>query len=151
MWILYWGYFSNGSRRWMLCRGEGHLYFKLDIILIKRLSKHTLNMYFSGMKIDPKYAFLHTFLICPSCPFQNLSIWPETHPFFQFCTYLHPKRCTRVHCVVLKNNPNYVKFLQGWYPTSNTSAPPPPGMLWLLQHILVFWKIKRNMKENKEL
>ena len=37
------------------------------------LSKHTLSMYFSGMKIDPKYMFLHAFfLICPSCPFQNL-------------------------------------------------------------------------------
>ena len=56
------------------CPG-GHLYFRLDIILVKRLSKHTLNTYFSGMKIDPKYAFLHAFfLICVSCPFQNLSI-----------------------------------------------------------------------------
>ena len=36
----------------------GHLYFRLDIILVKRLSKHTLNTYFSGMKIDPKYAVL---------------------------------------------------------------------------------------------
>ena len=51
----------------------------------------TLITYFSGMKIDPKYAFLHAFfLICLSCSFQNLSIWPKTHPFFQFCTFLHP-------------------------------------------------------------
>ena len=34
--------------------GGGHLYFRLDIILVKGLSKHTLNTYFSGMKIDPK-------------------------------------------------------------------------------------------------
>ena len=27
--------------------------------------------------------------------------------FARFCT---PKRCTRVHCLVLKNNPNYVNF-----------------------------------------
>ena len=46
--------------------GGGHLYFRLDIILVKGLSKHTLNTYFSGMKIDPKYAF---FSICSSCPF----------------------------------------------------------------------------------
>ena len=40
---------------------------------------------------DPKYAFLHAFfLICLSCSFQNLSIWPKTHPIFQFCTFLHP-------------------------------------------------------------
>ena len=56
------------------CPGD-HLYFRLDIILVKRLSKHTLNTYFSGMNIDPKYGFLHAFfLICVSCPFQNLSI-----------------------------------------------------------------------------
>ena len=74
----------------LLSRG-GHLYFRLDIIRVKGLSKHTLNTYFSCMKIDPNYVFLHVFfLICPSCPFQNLSIWPKTHPFFQFCTFLHP-------------------------------------------------------------
>ena len=60
----------------------GHLYFRLDLILVKGLSKHTLNTYFSGMKIDPKYVFLHVFfLICPLCPFQNLSIRPKTHSF----------------------------------------------------------------------
>ena len=35
----------------------GNLYFRLDIILDKELSKHTLNTYLSGMKIDPKYVF----------------------------------------------------------------------------------------------
>ena len=39
----------------------GHLYFKLDIILVKGLSKHTLNTYSSGIKMDPNYAFLHGF------------------------------------------------------------------------------------------
>ena len=69
----------------------GHLYFRLDIIRVKGLAKHTLNTYFSGMKIAPKYAFLHAFfLIWVSCPFQNLSIWSKTYPFFQFCTFLHP-------------------------------------------------------------
>ena len=43
--------------------GGGHLYFRLDIILVKGLSKHTLNTYFSGMKIDPKYAFLYVFFL----------------------------------------------------------------------------------------
>ena len=47
--------------------GGGYLYFRLDIILVKGLSKHPLNTYFSGMKKDLKYAFLHTFfLICES-------------------------------------------------------------------------------------
>ena len=45
--------------------GGGNLYFRLDIILVKGLSKHTLNTYFLSMKKDPKYAFLHAFfLIC---------------------------------------------------------------------------------------
>ena len=45
--------------------------------------------------------------------------------FARFCT---PKQCRCVHCLVLKNNPNYVIFLRGWYPTSNTNAP--PGHVW---------------------
>ena len=54
--------------------------------------KHPNHIFFRyENKVDPNYAFLHAFfLICPSCPFQNLSIWPKTHPFFQFCTFLHP-------------------------------------------------------------
>ena len=48
--------------------------------------------YFSGMKMDPKCTFLQSFfLICPSCHFQNLSMYrPKTHPFSKFCTFLHP-------------------------------------------------------------
>ena len=61
------------------------------IRLVHGLTKSTLITYYLGMKKDPKYAFLHAFfLICLSCSFQNLSIWPKTHPFFQFYTFLHP-------------------------------------------------------------
>ena len=75
-----------------------------------------------------KYVFLHAFfLICPPCHFQNWSIWPKTHHFFSnFARFCTPKRCTRVHCLVLKNNPNYI-FFRGWHPTSKTSVSPPPG------------------------
>ena len=49
------------------------------IRLVHGLTKSTLITYFSGMKRDPKYAFLHAFfLIYLSCLFQNLSIWPKT-------------------------------------------------------------------------
>ena len=41
--------------------------FWLDIILVKGLSKHTLNTYVSGMKIDPKYVFF-------ACIFLNLCV-----------------------------------------------------------------------------
>ena len=61
------------------------------IRLVHGLTKSTLITYFIGMKIDPKYTFLHAFfLICLSCSFQNLFIWTKTHPFFLFCMFLHP-------------------------------------------------------------
>ena len=108
-----------------LSGGRGHLYFRLDIILVKRLAKQTLNTYFSGVKIDPKYAFLHAFfLFCVSCPFQNLSIWPKTYPFFNFARFCTPKQCTRVHCLVWKTTLITWIVLRGWYPTSNTSGTP---------------------------
>ena len=108
--------------------GGEHLHFGLDIILVKGLSKHTWSMCFPSMKIYPNYAFLHVFF------FLNFSIvsFPKfvkmthnTPVFFNFGWFCTPQRCTHVHRLVLKNNPNYVIFfLGGWYPTSNTSAPP---------------------------
>ena len=79
------------------------------------------------MKINPKYAFLHVFfLICVSCPFQNLSIWPKTYLFSNFARFCTPKRCTRVHCLVLKNNPNYMIFLTRMISNFKYKCPPPP-------------------------
>ena len=61
-------------------------------------------------KTHPKHAFFRYehrpwirifacvfFFICPSCPFQNLSIWPKTYPFFQFCTFLAPLNDVRTY------------------------------------------------------
>ena len=55
-----------------------------------------------------------------ACVFLNLSIMSfpkfvnmtKNTPFFfsNFARFCTPKRCTRVHCLVLKNNPNYVIF-----------------------------------------
>ena len=95
------------------------------IRLIHGLTKSTLITYYSGMKKDHKYAFLHAFcLICLSCSFQNLSIWPKTHLFSNFARFCTPKRCTRIQCLVLKNNPNYVNFGRAWYPPSHFEWPP---------------------------
>ena len=83
------------------------------------------NHVFSGMKIDPNYAFLHAFfLICPSCPFQNLSIWPKTHPFFQFFT-LNAVRAYSAWS--WKTTLITWIFGRAWYPPWHSSAPPPPG------------------------
>ena len=94
------------------------------IRLVHGLTKSTLITYFSGMKKDPKYAFLHAFfLICLSCSFQNSMT--KNKPFFaHFAHFCTPKRCTRVECLVLKNNPNYMNFLMSLIPPWHSSAPP---------------------------
>ena len=95
----------------------GHLYFRLDIIRVKGLSKHTLNSYFSCMKIDPKYVFLlRVFFLING---QKHTLFSN---FARFCT---PKRCTRVHCLVLKNNPNYVNFFTRMISNLKYKWPPP--------------------------
>ena len=93
------------------------------IRLVHGLTKSTLITYFSGMKIDPKYVFLHAFfLICLSCSFQNMT---KNTPFFSnFARFCTPKWCTRVQCLVLKNNPNYVIFWTSLIPPWHSSGPP---------------------------
>ena len=55
--------------------GGGTQMARGGIRLVHGLTKSTLITYFSGMKKDPKYVFLHAFfLICLSCSFQNLSV-----------------------------------------------------------------------------
>ena len=70
---------SNGDPHAKSPRGEGrHLYFGVDIILVKGLSKHTQARIFLVWKYTlipgPNYAFLHGFffLFFSSCPFSNL-------------------------------------------------------------------------------
>ena len=62
---------------------------------------------------------MYFFLICPPCHFQNLSMTKNTLFFFKFACFCTNKRCTRIHCLVLKNNPNYVIFFK---------VPPPPDL-----------------------
>ena len=95
------------------------------IMLVHGLTKSTLITYYSGMKKDPKYALLHAFfLIYLSCSFQNLSIWPKHTLFSNFARFCTPKRCTRVQCLVLKNNPNYVNFWTSLIPPLTFEWPP---------------------------
>ena len=85
----------------------------------------TLITYFSGMKIDPKYAFLHAFfLICPSCPFQNLSIWPKTHPFFSILHVFAPLNDVREYSAwSWKTTLITWIFGRAWYPPWHSSGP----------------------------
>ena len=62
--------------------GGGPLVSEVGYHPRKGLSKHTLNTYFSGMKTDPKYAFLHAFfLIWASCPFK-ICQYDQKHTLF---------------------------------------------------------------------
>ena len=128
---------------WIKCNHfpGGPLEWQDEVIrLVHGHTKSTLITYFSGMKIDPKYAFLHAFfLICPSCPFQNLSVYDQKHTlFFQFCTFYTPERCTCAQCLVLKNNPNYVNFWTSLIPPLTFEWPPPESFLNLkFQNITV--------------
>ena len=105
---------------------EGTRMARGGIRLVHGLTKSTLIAYFSGMKIDPKYAFLHAFfLICLSCPFKKFALYDQKHTLFpNFARFCTPKRCMRVHCLVLKNNPNYVNFWMSLIPPLTFECPP---------------------------
>ena len=88
------------------------------IRLVHGLTKSTLIMYFSGMKIDPKYAFLYAFcLIFLSCPFQNLSISPKIHPFFPILHVFAPLNDVRAY-IAWSWKTTLITWIFGraWYP-----------------------------------
>ena len=109
------------------------------IRLVHGHTKSTLITYFSGMKTDPKYMFLHVFfLICPSCPFQICVYDQKKHTLFSnFARFCTPKWCTLVQCLVLKNNPNYVNFWTSLIPPSHSSAPQVSvcGCIYIITHV----------------
>ena len=74
-------------------------------------------------------------------------------PFFSnFARFCTPKRCTRVQCLVLKNNPNYVNFWTSLIPPLTIQVPPleygaceliiasERGVLWT--EIFKFWGLR---------
>ena len=107
--------------------GGGTRMARGGIRLVYGLTKSTLITYYLGMKKDPKYAFLQAFFsICLSYSFQHLSIWyDQKHTLFpNFARFCTPKRCTRVQCLILRNNPNYVNFWTSLIPPWHSSGPP---------------------------
>ena len=92
-------------------RGGGHLYFRLDIILVKELSKHTLNTYFSGTKIDPRRVFACVFLNLSVMSFPKFVNMPKDILFFPILHVFAPLNDVRAYIAwSWKNNPNYVIF-----------------------------------------
>ena len=82
---------------YLLYSPRGHLYFRLDIILVKGLSKHTLNTYFPGMKIDPKYAFLHVFFLIFRHLFPKFMTIAKNTPFFPILDVFAPLNDVRAY------------------------------------------------------
>ena len=97
------------------------------IRLVHGLTKSTLITYYSGMKKDPKYAFLHAFLlICLSCSFQNLSVWPKNTPFFPILHVFGPLNDVRAYSAwSWKTTLITWIFGRAWYPPWHSSGPPP--------------------------
>ena len=76
------------------------------------------------MKIDPKCACLYAFfLICLSCPFQNLQHDQKTYLFSPDCAPLNDV-CTYIAWSWKTTLITWFYFWRGWYPTSNTSGSP---------------------------
>ena len=90
--------------------GGGPLVFQAGYHPRKRTFK--THPYFSGMKIDPKYAFLHAFFSIFHHVLFKICQYDQKHTLFSnFVCFCTPKRCTPVHWLVLKNNPsNNVNF-----------------------------------------
>ena len=109
---------------------EGHLYFRVDSILVKWLFT---------TQIDPEYAFLHAFILI----FHHLFIIPKfmtipkNTPFFfkyGFFAPLNNVSVYNVHCLVLKNSHNYVFHFTRMISTLKYKCPPPtPAESWGLQ------------------
>ena len=65
----------------------------------------------------------------PVMSFPKLVNMAKKHTLFSnFARFCTPKRCTRVHCLVLKNNPNYVNFFNQVYIQLQIQVPPPPEL-----------------------
>ena len=56
----------------------------------------------------------------------KIYLYDQKHTLFSnFARFCTPKRCTRVQCLVLKNNPNYVNFWTSLIPSLTIQVAPP--------------------------
>ena len=55
----------------------------------------------------------------------KICLYDQKHTLFSnFACFCTPKRCTRVQCLVLKNNPNYMNFWTSLIPPLTFECPP---------------------------
>ena len=77
-----------------LSPGQGNLYFGLDIILVKELSKHPKHVYFPGTKIDPADV-LYGFINLPVMSFSIYVNLTKTYHFPNFSSFSPQKMYAR--------------------------------------------------------
>ena len=104
---------SNGKRGYQ-ARPWTHKKHPNQVLF--RYEKKTLNMRFCM-----HFSSFACHVLSKICPYdQKHTLFSN---FARFCT---PKRCTRVQCLVLKNNPNYVNFWTSLIPPLTFECPPEP-------------------------
>ena len=111
-----------------LSGGWGTRMVRGGIRLVHGLTKNTLIMYYSGMKKDPKNAFLHAFfLICLSCSFPKFVYMAKNTPFFPILHVFAPLNDVRAYSAWSWKTPLITWiFGRAWYPPWHSSAPPGP-------------------------
>ena len=77
-------------------------------------------------------------IFCGQEKYVNVTKKKHTIFFLPILNVFAPPKCMGVHYLVLKNNSNYMIFLEGWYSTSNTSGPP-----WEWCLVLSFFELKQ--------
>ena len=103
------------------------------IRLVHGLTKSTLIIYFSCMKIDPKYAFLHAFFLnLPVMSFPKFVYMTKNTPFFRILhVFFSP--LNDVHAFLAWSwKTTLITWIFGrvWYPPLTFECPPGAGM-WL--------------------
>ena len=114
---------------WFLALG-GHSNGKRGIRLVHAHTKSTLITYFSGMKIDPKYAFLHAFfchVLSKICLYDQ-----KTHLFFPILHVFAPLNDVRAYSAwSWKTTLITWIFGRAWYPPWHSNGPP-WGFWWTI-------------------
>ena len=99
------------------------------IRLVHGLTKSTLITYYSGMKKDPKYAFLHAFFFnLPVMFFPKFVFMTKNTPFFQILHVFAPLNDVRTYSAwSWKTTLITWIFGRAWYPHWHSSGPPGPN------------------------
>ena len=111
---------------WLLCPGGGHSNGKRGYQARPWTHKeHPKHVFFRYENRPQIRVFACIFLNLPVMSFPKFVYMTKNTPFFpNFACFRTPKRCTRVHCLVLKNNPNYVNFWMSLIPPLTFECPP---------------------------